>query len=175
MLTSNDMKERLHRAYVTAVAGKAGVSIGEPQPDYGIDGTFRKIVIRGTRHFPSGCSLDYQLKSSSNWKRNNKDLLCDLESKTFNDLVSRRIEGSEKAACTPCILLLFFLPKDEDEWMNLTEEELILKRCCYWYHVIDSVETDNKIAKRIRVPRQQVFTPQALAELLIKVGNGELQ
>lgn len=64
MITGNHTQEALCRAYLQAVAGRAGlnVSIGDREFDYGIDGTFNEVQIRSLpggrqRHVESGIQM----------------------------------------------------------------------------------------------------------------------
>jgi len=47
MITEEHIKEGLSRAYTIAVADRAGFNYSKPDFDYGIDGTFSNIKIRG--------------------------------------------------------------------------------------------------------------------------------
>jgi hypothetical protein len=78
------------------------VSISNFDKDFGIDGTFRQITAIGNRRFTSGYALDFQLKSSINYAVESEYIVYDLEVKTYNDLVYRRLSTD----ATPCILIL---------------------------------------------------------------------
>ena len=72
-----------------------------------------------------------------------------------------------------CILILFCLPKTSEEWLFVNEEELILKRCCYWAKISDP-PTTNKSSRRVNISRAQLFTPDSVNYLLEKIRLGEL-
>jgi len=57
------------------------------------------------------------------------------------------------------------LPKDENEWLSITENELTLKRSCYYYQVSD-IQTQNKSQVRIKIPKINLFDCNALNNLL---------
>lgn len=177
MLTRQHIQEDLSKAYIQAVAARAGVnlSLGAQSHDYGVDGTFHQVHVvplsgGGTRRFASGFSLDFQCKASSEWAEEADHIVYDLEVKTYNDLVYR----SSLANAAPMILVLMCLPKDERLWLSLTEDELLLRRCCYW-HRLSGIESGNASTKRIRVPRPQRLDPAAVTELLAKVERGLLR
>jgi hypothetical protein len=174
-LTQQHMEEGLSLAYVQAISAKAGVNFSFHKWDYGIDGTFHsvKIIQRGSnikRRIDSGYPLDFQLKASIKWTIDSTNIVFDLESKTFNDLIDR----SKEIRATPCILMVYCLPKDENLWLKINEKCLLMQKCCYWMYLTGQM-TDNKASQRIRIPRTQILTPNALLILLEKVKNGELQ
>ena len=65
MLTENHIKEGLSRAYILAVAHRAGFNCSLREFDYGIDGTFHDIKIVNGRHVESGYRIDFQAKAVS--------------------------------------------------------------------------------------------------------------
>jgi hypothetical protein len=90
VLTEQHIIESLSRAYVRALAGKAGLNLSVREYDYGVDGNFDEITIRDKRRVESGFSLSFQLKASTLWQRDDNTVIYDLEAKTYNDLVLRR-------------------------------------------------------------------------------------
>jgi hypothetical protein len=82
-ITRQHTQENLSRAYLYALAGKSGVNIAFNRVhDYGIDGTLIPVVVRGKRRIESGFPVDFQLKSSVNWVREETHVAYDLEVKT---------------------------------------------------------------------------------------------
>ena len=103
------------------IAAQAGVSYSVSTPDYGIDLTLHEIHSLGRRRFPSGYKLDIQAKSTTSVAVTDTHIHYDMEVKAYEDL--RRPHGW---GC-PRILVLLVLPNEEAEWVNQTEEELILR------------------------------------------------
>ena len=170
MLTEQHIAEDLSRAYVQAVAAKAGVNLSTRVHDYGVDGTFHPIRIINGRRAEAGFPLDFQLKASKNWEMNENQIVYDLEVKTYNDLIHR---GSTSRA-VPCILILLCLPENPQEWLELSEEQLLLRKCSYWHHVTGDL-TENTETIRIRIPQAQRLTSESLLALLERVKGGDLQ
>ena len=83
MLTEPHILESLSRAYIRAVAGKAGLNLSFREYDYGVDGNFDEITIRNNRRVESGFSLSFQLKASTQWQRNDNTIVYDLEALTI--------------------------------------------------------------------------------------------
>ena len=171
MITVQHRKEGLSRAYVQAVVSQAGMTVTWPQSgdDYGVDGTIRQIVDRGDRLLTQGFALDFQLKATTVWEQKNDEIIYDLEAKTYNDLVVR--QGTH---AVPLLLMVFCLPKVESQWLEVNEEFLLLRKCCYWVFITGS-QTENAATQRIRLPDSQIFTPQSLAGLWGRIERGELQ
>lgn len=166
-MTQQHTEEWLSRAYVMAIAARAGVGIGNPYQDYGVDGTFSKIQFLNGRRRETGVKIDYQLKASKNWKIEGEHVVYDLEAKTYNDLVARNITRRS----VPLILLLLSLPEDTTQWIEQSEDHLIVRRCCYWSRFSGSF-TNNSRTTRIRISRQHLFTPETLIALLDHVEKG---
>ena len=120
MFPQQQIEELLSCAHVQAVASRAGVSISFPDRDFGVDGTFRQIAVLGSRRFPSGFALDFQLKASTRYQIELDHIVYDLEVKTYNDLIARRLGRGT----VPCIRLLTKAPppKFPSTEMELREE-----------------------------------------------------
>jgi hypothetical protein len=168
VLTEPHIIESLSRAYVRALAGKAGLNLSIREYDYGVDGNFDEITIRDKRRVESGFSLSFQLKASTLWQRDDNTVIYDLEAKTYNDLVLRR----NFRMAVPCILILFALPPDSSQWLIYNEEEMRLRGSCYWDY-LSGAPTENRQSVRIRIPRQQRLTSESLLDLIEKVKTGE--
>ena len=158
-LTVQDAKEIMCLAHIYATAGKARVAFSADVHDYGVDGTFKVIIQRGTVHTPSGIPLDYQAKATEDWSLDGDDIVYDLDARAYNNIAART------ASDTTMILILLCLPKDAEKWHETTTETTTLRHCCYWYVVTGDL-TDNTASKRIKIPRANLFTPTMLADLL---------
>ena len=169
MLTEADIEECLSRAYVYAVAGRAGVNLAGSIKDYGTDGTFRDVQRSNGMRFESGWSLDFQLKASINCGIEQDSIVYDLDADTYRKLLLRRQNGA-----TPIILIVLALPSAITDWLVHSEDELLLRRCCYWWLVAGDW-SDNSRTVRVRIPRCQQLTPDGLTVLLQQLKDGVLQ
>lgn len=158
-MTEQHIAEALNRAYVQAVAARAGVGISSPRPDYALDLYLHRIVKRGHRIHYTGIPLNCQLKASINWRVEGTDIIYDLEAKTYNDLAD---------TSGPWVLILLCLPKDTGEWLKLCEDFLQIRKCCYYWQNLEYLETQNNRTKTIRIPKGQLLTPDSLIDLLMK-------
>lgn len=168
MIPREHKQEQLSKAYINAVVAHAGHTFSAPQLDYGVDGSMHKIASANGRRYDSGIVIDVQLKATTRWILQDNFVLYDVEAQTFNDLANRFQE--ERA--TEMILAVLCLPQDENDWLSITEEQLILKKCCYWCKITDQ-PTDNTASKRIKIPKGNLLSPEAVIELLEKVAQGE--
>ena len=170
-ISEEHIKEGISAGYVKAIAHCAGFNIGKEDFDYGMDGTFSGVKVRmkdgKERLAPDGCKLDFQLKASINVDVEKDIVKYNLEVKNYNDLVDIEM-------CTPRILIVYKLPRDKKEWINVTENGTIFKDCAWWCYLSGQPETDNKEKIVIKIPRRQVFNQEALKELMKKVKKGEL-
>ncbi len=151
--------EALSRAYVYAIAAKAGVNISLPQNDLGTDIIFSKVTQRkeGSRYTDTwGLMVPCQIKASTIWDLREDTIVYDLEVKNYNDLVNSNI----------LVLILMCLPPISEEWLHQDEECLRLHKCCYYWRTLDNAETTNTRTKRILIPRSQVFSVESLLRLV---------
>jgi Domain of unknown function (DUF4365) len=155
------VQELLSITHIQAVAAQAGISVATFDRDFGVDGHFRQIAIVEHRSFTYGYGLDFQLKSSTNCVVEDLHIRYDLEAKTYNDLIRR----SQLQSGTPCILLLKALPIDRQNWLTQSADGLLLGGNCYW-HYLQGELSSNQESVRIRIPKTQQFTPDALVKLM---------
>lgn len=168
MLPTQTIEELISTSYVSAIIARSGFSPNSVAKDYGVDLEIRRIGVHGTKRIDLGVMLELQLKASINWEIDESHVTFDLEADAYNRLVYRRDNAS-----IPCALIVCCLPKDENSWLTVCEDELIIKKCCYYYF-IDGAETKNTSSKRIKIPRAQMLTPQAIHKLKDKLFEGAL-
>lgn len=169
MLPQQTIEEQLSLAHVQAIAAQAGVSMSYFNLDYGIDGTFRPIRIQGSRYVTSGAAIDFQLKASINCLIEPQHIAYDLEVKTYNDLIDRRINSI--GSIVPCILLLKAFPTDSNSWLSVSEESTNLNGGCYWEYVGGIISTNARTV-RIRISRDQLFSPASLQWMFNQISIG---
>lgn len=155
----NNVKENLHRAYVYAVTAKAGANCGRFDTDMGADLIVSRVsILSNGKYQQTGFNFHCQLKATTTCEVNSHYIIYDMEAEDYNKLA-----GWQGASA--CFLIVFNLPEDEMEWLYMDEDQLLLKRCCYW-HYIGNTPSPNTSSQRIKIPRTQLFTPDAVLELL---------
>ena len=73
----------------------------------------------------------------------------------------------------PRILVLLVLPLDEAEWMKQTPTKAELRRGLFWMSLRGYPAVPNRSSVRIQIPRRQVFTPEAIREIMQQIETTE--
>ena len=159
LLTTQDREEALSRVYVRAVAAGAGYVTSEC--DFDRDGVDLRIHAGGAMR----PALDLQLKATVN--------LTESQDRRYRFPLQRRnydlLRGETQTAR---LLVVLALPKDEDQWMTITTEELVLRRCAYWLSLKGGAETDNPSSVTVYIPRQNVLDVESLRDLMERSRQG---
>jgi hypothetical protein len=167
LMPLSHVKEHLSIAYVRAVTARAGAKLTlTGSPEYGTDVYIQKVAqLPNGKITETGHILPCQLKATTTCRVQDDYVIYDMEVDAYNKLAMW--EG------TACILVLLRLPKEFEDWLDLDEEHLLLKNCCYWMHITGPPST-NERSQRICIPRSQIFTPEAVLELLEKLKRGAI-
>ena len=72
----------------------------------------------------------------------------------------------------PRILVVLELPKTEGEWIEVSPEALILRRCAWWASLAKEPETSNK--ESVTVSLQNQFDVAALRVLMDRSRTGNV-
>lgn len=163
-----NIEESLSVSYVSSIVAKSGASLDLTSRDYGVDVSVRRVVRFDGKMMDMGVSFDCQLKATINWLEEDATIVYDLEVDTYNKIIYRHQNST-----TPCLLILLCLPGDEAEWLQISEEELKLRKCCYYYY-INGEPTNNRRTVRIRIPKANIFSPDAVNQLIERVRLGEI-
>lgn len=166
-MTDEHIKQELSFAYTQAISAYAGMSCEQRRIDYGIDGSIKEIKYSDIRRrfVESGYSIDFQLKATVNAKVKDGIILYDLEVKNYKDLIDAEVG-------TPRILILYCLPKEKNQWVDILNDELKLRKCAYWCSLKGWQDTTNKERVRIKFSENQRFTAKELIRLMNLVKGG---
>ena len=155
-MTTEHIKESLSGHFTGIIANNKGYRIDKGDLDYGVDFQVKRTVLMQVRNKPryvqDGKYIDLQLKcTTENTVIFEEDCVkYDLEAKNYNDLVQRLIDG-----LVPLVLILVVLPGEQDQWVSLDEDGILLRRSAYWFRPAeDSDFTDNVATTRISIPHQ---------------------
>jgi hypothetical protein len=169
MITRSHQQESLGIAYLQAVAAIAGYNNSISRIfDYKVDGSFHQVIKIKRQFEENGYTLDYQLKSTYDFTIEDDQIKYDLDAKNYNHLVRR----ANNPGSTRMILILFCMPREPTEWVDLSPEQLIIKYSCYWDQ-ISGDEIPNTSTKTIRIDREQRLTGDSLKEIFEKISRGE--
>jgi len=157
--------ESLSRAYVQAVAARAGLAYSFRVYDYGTDVTLAEVrEVRGV-FAETGFAIDVQLRSSTLADVREREVAYDLDVRTYEFL--------RREAVTPRILVLLVLPADEAEWIAQSEAALELRRCAYWRSLQGEPTTGNTSSVRVAIPRTNMFGVDAATAIFDRLHRGE--
>ncbi len=166
MLTRNDRQEALSKAYVRAVAAHAGLTVSEPENDYGIDMSLRAITLRGNRRRDLGPQLDLQLKSTTRAGVGDTHLSYDLKVANYDDLREPEVQAART-------LVVLVMPNDEAQWLSQSHDELALRHCAYWLSLKGHPTTTSTTTVRVSIPLANVFSVAAVQSIMERLRKGE--
>jgi hypothetical protein len=155
----SDREEALSRAYVAAVAAGAGYVTS--MMDFDRDGVDIQIRAGGTMR----PSLDIQLKATIN--------LGQPKGGAFRFPLKRRNYDLLLAeTMIPRILVVLDLPRDETNWLQVTNDQLVMRRCAYWASLGGLSETANKESVTILIQSNNRFDVDSLRALMQQARKG---
>ena len=165
MITREHRQEDLSCAYISAVAAKAGYNCGRPGGhDYGVDLEISSVEEIGGIRDPSHY-LHIQAKATQNFTSSERDIRYDLDVKAYN-MLCRKDRG------TPLILVLYCMPKIEDEWLLVQEHSTTPKYCGYWKSLRGQAQSKNIETVRINIPKDNTFSDQSLRSIMTTIEGG---
>ena len=68
------------------------------------------------------------------------------------------------------ILIVLFLPEDANDWLSITDSELLLKQAAYWVCLYGAPTSMNDTVQTIYIPKANLLTPNSLIELCKQIG-----
>jgi hypothetical protein len=164
MLNENDIKEELSLAYIHAVAARAGFSCEHVRKDR--DSVDLHVCARGQldpESIVASPVMAVQAKAG---------VIDPLPAGSFDFRLKRKnYDDLRKRSLIPRILVVFALPRDPAAWLALPEAELVLKRCAYWRALLNAPDPENEQYQVVRISRTNVFTGEALRELMVKTSR----
>jgi Domain of unknown function (DUF4365) len=159
LMAVTDREEALSRAYVAAVAAGAGYVTAVM--DFDRDGVDLQIRAGGSMR----PSLDIQLKATINLgEARNGAFRYPLKRRNYDLLLAETM--------IPRILVVLDLPRNEADWLQVTADSLVLRRCAYWTSLGGKSETGNKESVTILIQSQNRFDVNSLKALMEQARRG---
>jgi len=112
-------------------------------------------------------SLDIQLKATINLGEATNDEYCYALKRRNYDLLREQ-------TMVPRILVVLSLPAAEAEWLSVTPEQLILRRCAYWVSLAGFSETQNNESVMISIHNNNRFDVDSLKALMERARRGAI-
>ncbi|MBF0159498.1 MAG: DUF4365 domain-containing protein [Magnetococcales bacterium] len=172
-LDHNNIKSELSYAWLHAVASRASVicHIGNRHDDNaGVDArlTGWPAMERYVGRHLSEVDVNVQLKATAQKMVNHNGLLSYSLSnlKHYNDLRSDNL-------VTPRILVVLFLPKQQQQWLEVGNDGLLLRQCAYWVSLLGAKPSTNQSRQTVYLPVKQRFDPPGLTTLITQLAYRE--
>lgn len=165
-MSLNTQKEDFSYAYVYAVTATAGYCLQAATrrlDDSGIDAT---ITVPGKLNSKRLPRYDIQIKSTSQNLLKETSIKYRLNAKNYDEL-------REDDPFVPQLLIVVLLPEEVSDWLSQTEESLCLKRCGYWLSLRGKPPVDKQTSITVDIPRQNIFSPDALTTIMSRIAVGE--
>ncbi len=162
LLTKADREEALSLAYARAVAAQAGYTTAER--DFDRDGVDLTIHAGGLIH----PAIDLQLKATVNLGKPGK------QGFSF-PLRRRNYDLLREATQIPRLLLVLGLPREEDCWLTVTAEQLVLRRAAYWLNLRGMGEPAGETSVTVYLPEENLFDVNALRNLMDQSREGQIR
>lgn len=163
-MDENIAKEQFSRAYVSVIASAIKINASIPVVDEdSIDIVFSTPGPGGAVRAPR---LEAQLKCTAQKILKEKCLTFSLSKKNYDELRAENV-------MVPRILIVVLVPSAPKLWIHQTEELLGLKHCGYWLSLRGFPESGNKNTISVDLPRKNMFSSDALCEMMKKIGQGQ--
>lgn len=163
LLPSEGREEALSKAYAHCVAAAAGYTTAV----YDYDRSGNDLLIQAGGEFSPMLAL--QLKATVN--------LRPLRT-TGGEIFSFRLKAANyewlrNSSQVPRLLVVLDMPQAEEDWVAITAEQLVMRRCAYWLNLHGSSPSAATMPT-VHIPKSQVFDVAAIRMLMEESRNGRL-
>jgi hypothetical protein len=167
-----DIESELSYAYLHAIASHASMSCrvsNRLEDNNGIDA---QITAWGP--FPEGgdlqeVDLKIQLKAT---------IGTPTDYGTYYSYFFRGIRQYEDlrkdTVATHRILVVLFLPRDNQEWLAHDVEALTIRKCAFWVSLRGAPDPRNTTGETIKIPKDQSFSPDNLKQLMAQLSRRQI-
>lgn len=167
-MTIEIIKEDLSICFLKTIATCNGIALEEVRHDDDSEDVKIKktIELKDSGKFIS--ELKFQLKTTSSESMYSEDenyISYKLNVKNYNDLCT--------PSTTPIVLGLLVLPGNQEDWVNCTKTELVLKGRMYWLSLQNETKSKNTDSVTVKIPKDNVLNEKTIEDLLIAVAEGE--
>lgn len=162
-MTPNQLQEEISKAYLHAVAAKCGYAVGKWEQDHGcVDTTVSAATALGNGTLVKP-KVDVQLKATTRQEVERGDFLSwQLDASHYDQLRS--------PAQLPHLLVVLLLPSDVSHSVEHTVDQLVIRRCAYWVKMTGMPPATVE-RPTVRLPKANVFSPEALRQILTAVSE----
>ena len=163
-MTLNDQKRAFSEAWLQAVAAAAGFGMqtGTNPDDQSVDLTIASKV-QGMVKNPR---LDVQLKCTAEDPGAEGNIAFHLPQNNFDDLRDENV-------AVPKILVVVFVPRNSEDWMEQNDSMLVLYRCAWWHSLRGLDASGNSTSTKVELPREQILTTQTLQAIMLRLAANQ--
>jgi hypothetical protein len=111
--------------------------------------------------------LELQLKCYAAETPADSHLSYPLKIKNYEDLRDDTVQ-------VPRILVVVLIPDQVEDWLEASEQELVMRRCGYWVSLHGLPSTSNRNTVAVRTAQEQCFHPGLLRAIMQRIGQGGL-
>ena len=170
-LIGNDIESEISYAYLHAVASKTGAACepaGRHSDNRGIDACLTAWGPFEGGGYLEEVDLKVQLKATIEQPAiNNGYISYFLQGVHRYDTLRSEVLGTQR------ILVVMFLPPNPDEWLAISEDELMMKKCAYWVSLRGAAATSNTRGQTVYLPVSQRFSPESLLDIFRRLSRPE--
>ncbi len=112
-------------------------------------------------------SLDVQLKATVRLGESEEDELR-------YPLPRRNYDLLREQTLVPRILVVLDLPREEEQWLDVSAEALVMRRCAYWVDIAGFPETANKETVTVAIGKQNRLDIGSLKNLMERARKGAM-
>lgn len=161
----NLRKEQFSIAYVRAVAAAAGYAVTREEVD--VDSVDLTLAAKDAHSLSRRPKLDVQMKCTAADGLSESHLHFALPRKNYDELRNPDV-------LVPHVLVVVLVPENLDEWLEHTEQHMILRRCGYWLSLRGAAETTNTETVTVQLPRKQTFDTRSLQSIMERINRKEM-
>ena len=171
-LSDNDVEEEISIAYMHAVCASARMGFevaGRHKDNRGVDGLLSAYAPFGPDDgYRESVDIHVQLKATKQQPKQ-----TETHFSYFLDSVSQYDVLKSDKWGTPRILVVMFLPKNIEEWVDHSHERLLLQRCAYWISLLGAAPCGNKSGQTVYLPKAQCLDAANLLSLCSHLSHPE--
>lgn len=171
LLSENNIKSELSYAYLHAIASRAGLACevtGRHSDGAGVDAVLRAKERFADDSILTHFTLEVQLKATSAGA-----VAGTADRYPFVLTIGHYDKLRDIEVQAQQILVVLFLPADQQRWLDHSAEGLISRRCAYWVSLRGAPASANLETQTAYIPEANRFSVEGLRSLMLRRSRGE--
>ncbi|MDR2762057.1 MAG: DUF4365 domain-containing protein [Planctomycetaceae bacterium] len=161
------IQKNLSYSYLHAIVSRLGGSCEPTTQDADNEGIDAHLIFQDNfspKQIINRVQIDVQLKSTrQNLKIKNNKIIYSLPESQYNRYIL--------PATVQLVFILFCVPSKLSDWVSLSDDELILRKCAYWTSLNNAPYCDKKTAT-IQIPTKNLITDKSLFTIVKIISEG---